>query len=66
MTGTKKSESKSESKSDTSAEAAPEAAPGGASDVDAIRQASGEAVKDESGSQEDWRERHAEGEGEGA
>jgi hypothetical protein len=64
---TKKSES--ESKSDTSAEDAPqadpEAAPGGAPDVDAIKQASGEAVQGESGSQEGWRERHgADGGGE--
>jgi hypothetical protein len=61
----KKSESKAEKKS---AEDAPQADPAQSGpEVDAVAQASGEAVKGESGSQEGWRERHgAEGSGEAA
>jgi hypothetical protein len=67
---TKKSDS-TESKSDSGADEAPRADPadaptGGAPDADALKVASGEAVKDESGSQEGWRERHTEGEASGA
>jgi len=59
MTTKKQDPPKQEKKQDAPA-ADPSSAPGGAADADALKQASGEAVKDESGNQEDWRERYDE------
>jgi hypothetical protein len=66
MTDTKKDSGKKQNQTEEKADA-PAADPGRQPDADAIKTASGEAVKGESGNQEDWRERHGqEGEVSGA
>jgi len=52
-----KQEDKKQNQTEEKADA-PAAEPGAQPDVDAVKQASGEANKGESGNQEDWRERH--------